>query len=155
MRKNSTISWMRSTPTRQMKRRPFRSNRYRERAISGLCGDVRNQHRVLCGDATSPGDVARLLGERKPLLMVTGPRRLEWLRGCRSELYEKTDRRAHQHFDLVGHESGLVGCVRPDSESRSGLRLHASKFTREVLDGYCESGFSIISRSSGTKAERC
>ena len=34
-----------------------------------LCGD----HRVLCGDATSAQDVARLLGDRKPRLMVTDP----------------------------------------------------------------------------------
>src|SRR5260370_11371972 len=30
-------------------------------------------HRVLCGDATSPEAVARLLAERKPRLMVTDP----------------------------------------------------------------------------------
>jgi ParB-like chromosome segregation protein Spo0J len=30
-------------------------------------------HRVLCGDATDPEAVARLLGERKPRLMVTDP----------------------------------------------------------------------------------
>lgn len=34
-----------------------------------LCG----KHRVLCGDATTADDVARLLGGRKPLLMVTDP----------------------------------------------------------------------------------
>src|SRR5712692_12116778 len=34
-----------------------------------ICG----RHRVLCGDATSPEAVARLLGERKPRLMVTDP----------------------------------------------------------------------------------
>lgn len=34
-----------------------------------LCGE----HRVLCGDATSAEDVARLLGDRKPFLMVTDP----------------------------------------------------------------------------------
>ena len=34
-----------------------------------ICG----KHRVLCGDALRPGDVARLLGDRKPLLMVTDP----------------------------------------------------------------------------------
>lgn len=33
----------------------------------------RNQHRILCGDATSPDVVARLLGDRKPFLMVTDP----------------------------------------------------------------------------------
>jgi DNA modification methylase len=31
------------------------------------------KHRVLCGDSTSAEVVARLLGERKPLLMVTDP----------------------------------------------------------------------------------
>src|SRR3954451_24266688 len=34
-----------------------------------LCG----KHRVLCGSSTSTEDVARLLGDRKPLLMVTDP----------------------------------------------------------------------------------
>jgi DNA modification methylase len=30
-------------------------------------------HRLLCGDATSPADVARLLGAARPLLLVTDP----------------------------------------------------------------------------------
>lgn len=34
-----------------------------------LCG----KHRVLCGDCTNAADVARLLGDRKPLLLVTDP----------------------------------------------------------------------------------
>jgi hypothetical protein len=34
---------------------------------------VLGRHRVLCADATSPEAVARLLGERKPRLMVTDP----------------------------------------------------------------------------------
>jgi len=34
-----------------------------------ICG----KHRILCGDATSPDAVARLLGERKPRLMITDP----------------------------------------------------------------------------------
>ena len=34
-----------------------------------LCGP----HRVLCGDATDPEVVSRLLGEQKPFLMVTDP----------------------------------------------------------------------------------
>jgi hypothetical protein len=38
-----------------------------------LCGNRRNQHRILCGDATSPEVVARLLGDRKPFLMITDP----------------------------------------------------------------------------------
>src|SRR5271154_922615 len=38
-----------------------------------LLGDPPHQHRVLCGDATNAEAVARLLGERKPLLLVTDP----------------------------------------------------------------------------------
>ena len=34
-----------------------------------VCGE----HRVLCGDATSAADVARLLGDHRPRLMVTDP----------------------------------------------------------------------------------
>src|SRR4029077_428185 len=34
-----------------------------------ICG----KHRVLCGDSTGAADVARLLGDRKPFLMVTDP----------------------------------------------------------------------------------
>jgi DNA modification methylase len=34
-----------------------------------LCGP----HRVICGDCTSPEVIARLLGDRKPILMVTDP----------------------------------------------------------------------------------
>jgi DNA modification methylase len=34
-----------------------------------LCGP----HRVICGDCTSPDVIARLLGDRKPILMVTDP----------------------------------------------------------------------------------
>jgi len=34
-----------------------------------LCG----KHRVLCGDSTRPEDVATLLGDHKPLLLVTDP----------------------------------------------------------------------------------
>jgi hypothetical protein len=34
-----------------------------------ICG----KHRVLCGDSTRPEDVARLPGERKPILLVTDP----------------------------------------------------------------------------------
>ena len=44
-----------------------------------LCGNRRNQHRMLCGDATSPEAVARLLGDRKPFLMIQTRRtELSW-----------------------------------------------------------------------------
>jgi DNA modification methylase len=38
-----------------------------------ICGNGRNQHRILCADATSPDAVSRLLGARKPSLMITDP----------------------------------------------------------------------------------
>src|ERR1700757_4586695 len=38
-----------------------------------LCGKAPHQHRVLCGDATNPEAVARLLGERRPKLLVNDP----------------------------------------------------------------------------------
>lgn len=38
-----------------------------------LLGDQPLQHRVLCGDATSPEAVRKLLGDEKPHLMVTDP----------------------------------------------------------------------------------
>lgn len=34
---------------------------------------VLGRHRLLCGDATSAGDVTRLLGDAKPMLMTTDP----------------------------------------------------------------------------------
>ena len=55
----------RRRPTR---RRPCRRIRSQVGDL-WLCGP----HRVLCGDATSAEAVARLLGDRKPLLMVTDP----------------------------------------------------------------------------------
>jgi hypothetical protein len=45
-----------------------------ENAVSRT-GDlwVLGSHRIVCGDATNPEVVARLLGDRKPRLMVTDP----------------------------------------------------------------------------------
>ena len=110
-------------------------------------------HRVLCGDATSPEAVARLLGDCAPFLLVTDPPYgieldSEWrdragLNGCgpaepsylkRSEGHRNTsissDTRADwsEAFALV--PSLTVAYV-----------WHASKFTREVLDGLLRIGF--------------
>src|ERR1017187_6454292 len=38
-----------------------------------LCGEGRSQHRVLCAEAPSTEPGTRLLGERKPKLLVTAP----------------------------------------------------------------------------------
>ena len=70
-------------------------------------------HRVICGDATSPEVVARLLGDRKPRLMVTDPPYgieldSEWrdragLNGCgagRAVVHEEADCGSHRDHDL-------------------------------------------------------
>jgi hypothetical protein len=88
-----------------------------------LCGNRRNQHRILCADATSPEAVARLLGDRKPFLLVTDPPYgisldSEWrdragLNGCGpcgSQLYEASDRRPYRNHHLRRHARGLVRC---------------------------------------------
>jgi DNA modification methylase len=111
-------------------------------------------HRVLCADATSPEAVARLLGERKPLLMVTDPPYgieldSEWrdragLNGCgRAEP-------SYLNHRTAGHtETTISGDTRADwSEAfelvpslQAAYVWHASKFTREVLDGLLRIGF--------------
>src|SRR6202035_5720333 len=109
-----------------------------------LCGE----HRVLCGDATSPEAVARLLGERKPFLMVCDPPYgisldSEWrdragLNGCGPA------EASYMKNRTVGHtETTISGDTRADwsqaFELVPSLRVayvwHASAFTREVLAG--------------------
>jgi len=98
-----------------------------------LCG----KHRVLCGDATRPEDVARLLGERQPRLMVTDPPfgielDSEWRDragpetnrsdqsggqgqpsiSCRAQLHEAQDRGPHRNLDLRRYSRRLVRRIR-------------------------------------------
>jgi ParB-like chromosome segregation protein Spo0J len=114
-----------------------------------LCG----KHRVLCGDATSAEDVARLLGERKPILMVTDPPYgieldSEWrdragLNGCGPAEASYMKNRTAGHT-----ETTISGDTRADwSEAfelvpslQAAYVWHASKFTREVLDGLLRIG---------------
>ena len=115
-----------------------------------LLGD----HRLLCGDATSAEAVARLLGDRKPRLMVTDPPYgieldSEWrdragLNGCgpAEPSYMKKRTRGHT-------ETSISGDTRADWSDAFALVpslevayvWHASKFTREVLDGLLRIGF--------------
>jgi DNA modification methylase len=120
-----------------------------------ICGDGRSQHRVLCGDATSPEAVARLLEDRKPLLLVTDPPYgisldSEWrdragLNGCGPA--EASYMKKHR---TEGHtETAISGDTRADwseaFELVPSLQIayvwHASVFTREVLDGLLRIGF--------------
>jgi len=119
-----------------------------------LCGNRRNQHRILCGDATSPEAVARLLGERKPFLLVTDPPYgieldSEWrdragLNGCGPAQASYMKHRTEGHT-----ETTISGDTRADWSSAfelvPSLQIayvwHASIFTREVLNGLERIGF--------------
>jgi hypothetical protein len=111
-------------------------------------------HRVLCGDATSAEAVARLLAERKPRLMVTDPPYgieldSEWrdragLNGCGPAEPSYMKKRTAGHT-----ETSISGDTRADWSDAFALVpnldvayvWHASKFTREVLDGLLRIGF--------------
>jgi len=115
-----------------------------------LCGD----HRVLCGDATGAQDVARLLGERKPFLMVTDPPYgisldSEWrdragLNSCGPAEPSYMKKRTKGHT-----ETSISGDTRADWSEAFALApsldvayvWHASIYTREVLDGLLRIGF--------------
>jgi DNA modification methylase len=115
-----------------------------------LCG----KHRVLCGSSTSAEDVAHLLGDRKPLLMVTDPPYgieldSEWrdragLNGCGPAEASYMKKRTEGHT-----ETTISGDTRADwSEAfelvpsiQIAYVWHASVFTREVLNGLERIGF--------------
>jgi hypothetical protein len=109
---------------------------------------------MICGDATSPEAVALLLGERKPRPMVTDPpygieSDSEWRdraglngHGPAEPSYMKTRTKGHT-------ETAISGDRRADWSAAFELVpslevayvWHASKFTREVLDGLLRIGF--------------
>lgn len=110
-------------------------------------------HRVLCGDATNPDAVGRLLAGRQPILMVTDPPYgieldSEWrdragLNGCgpaepsylkRTEGHRNTSISSDTRADW-SEAFALVPALEV------AYVWHASKFTREVLDGLLRIGF--------------
>jgi DNA modification methylase len=115
-----------------------------------LCGS----HRVLCGDATDPEMVARLLGKRAPFLMVTDP---PYGIELDSEWRDKAglnkhggSQRGYVKKRTVGHKvTSISGDTRADWSDafalvpslEVGYVWHASKSTREVLDGLLRIGF--------------
>jgi hypothetical protein len=114
-----------------------------------LCGP----HRVLCGDCTSPENVARVRDGSKPFLMVTDlPYGIEldseWrdragLNGCgpAESSYMKDRTKGHTNTSISSD-------TRADWSDAFSLApslqvayvWHASKFTREVLDGLLRIG---------------
>jgi len=111
-------------------------------------------HKLICGDCTQPDVVARLLGNAKPLLLITDPPYgieldSEWrdragLNGCGPAEASYMKHRTEGHT-----ETKISGDTRADwSEAFAlvpGLQIgyvwHASKFTSEVLAGLLRIGF--------------
>jgi hypothetical protein len=118
-----------------------------------VCGS----HRVLCGDATTLDAVARLLGDRKPKLMVTDPPYgieldSEWrdragLNSCGPAEASYMKHRTEGHT-----ETTISGDTRSDwsqaFELVPSLQIayvwHPSVFTREVLNGLLRIGFLYL-----------
>jgi DNA modification methylase len=112
------------------------------------------KHRVLCGDATSADDVARLLGDRKPLLLVTDPPYgieldSEWRDRAGLNSHGPAEASYMKHRTEGHNETTISGDTRADwsaaFELAPSLQIayvwHASRFTREVLDGLLRIGF--------------
>jgi hypothetical protein len=103
---------------------------------------------VLCGDATSQEVVRRLLDERKPILLVTDPPYgveldSEWRDRAGINKHGPAEA-SYMKRRIEGHtETKISGDTRADwseaFELVPSLQIayvwHASKFTREVLDG--------------------
>jgi DNA modification methylase len=115
-----------------------------------LCGP----HRVLCGDAINKEDVSRLLGSAKPRLLVTDPPYgieldSEWrdragLNACgRAEpSYLKRRSKGHQQTTISGDtRADWSEAFELVPSLEVGYVWHASRYTREVLDGLLRIGF--------------
>jgi DNA modification methylase len=115
---------------------------------------VLGPHRVLCGDCTTQEVVARLLGERQPRLMVTDPPYgieldTEWRDRAGLNGFGAAEP-SYMKNRTAGHtETSISGDTRADWSEAFALVpslevayiWHASKFTREVLDGLLRIGF--------------
>lgn len=120
-----------------------------------LCGEGRGQHRVLCADCTSAEAVARLLGERKPQLLVTDPPYgisldSEWRDRAGLNGWGPAEASYMKKHRTEGHtETTISGDTRADwSEAfelvpsiQVAYVWHASLFTSEVLAGLLRIGF--------------
>src|SRR5712692_5558466 len=115
---------------------------------------ILGNHRVLCGDATSPETVARLLGDRKPSLMVTDPPYgieldSEWRDRAGLNKHGPAEASYMKHR-VEGHTNTSISSdTRADwseaFELVPSLHVayvwHASQFASEVLAGLLRIGF--------------
>jgi DNA modification methylase len=113
-----------------------------------LCG----KHRALCGDSSDGAVVARLLADEKPVLMVTDPPYgieldSEWRSGRAPRLWTRRNKlhgahpRAHRDFDIGDTRADWSDAFALVPSLEVAYVFHASKFTREVLDGLLRIGF--------------
>jgi ParB-like nuclease domain len=102
-------------------------------------------HRVLCGDSTDAGSVARLLGEHKPSLMVCDPPYgiqldSEWRDRAGLNGHGPAEPSYMKHRTEGHHETSISGDTRADWSDAFALVpsleiayvWHASVFTREA-----------------------
>jgi len=115
-----------------------------------LCG----KHRVLCGNATAPDAVARLCGTAAPSVMITDPPYgisldSEWRDRAGLNGYGPAEA-SYMKRRTEGHTNTTISSdTRADWSEAFALVpslqvayvWHASKFTREVLDGLLRIGF--------------
>jgi DNA modification methylase len=115
-----------------------------------ICGS----HRLLCGDATDPEAVSRLLGDQKPFLMVVDPPYgieldSEWRDKAGINKHGPAEPSYLKHRTKGHQQTTISGDTRADWSEAFALVpslevayvWHASKFTREVLDGLLRIGF--------------
>jgi len=111
-------------------------------------------HRVFCGDATSKDAVARVLGDKKPVLLVTDPPYgieldSEWRdraglnsHGPATASYMKKRTEGHRNTSISSDtRADWSEAFELVPSLQVGYVWHASKFTREVLDGLLRIGF--------------
>jgi len=111
-------------------------------------------HGLLCGDATSKDAVARVLGDKKPLLLVTDPPYgieldSEWRDRAGLNKHVPAAANYTKHRTEGHRNTSISSDTRADwSEAFAlvpslevGYVWHASKFTSEVLEGLLRIGF--------------
>src|ERR1035438_2921593 len=125
-----------------------------------LCGNRRNQHRVLCADAIQAEAVARLLGDRKPFLLVTDP---PYCIELDSAWRDRARVRPQRVAPLLGHRNPFLLLTDPpygielDSEWRDRAGLNGcgpaeASYMKHRTEGHTETTISGDTRADWSGA---